>query len=236
MCNEAAVISTFARSTPQGYGTLSNMYNPSIRSHGYLGITSFRTKVLYVPQRPSLLPGSPTDFLETITSLGSHKVEGSSFQHVLNRAFQIGEQWGIDNELWARAWSNLSGGESQRVLLASAVALDTAEILLLDGKPSRQFLITNESTLPEPTSALDPETASWVETYLVERIRQGDTSLKALIWITHSSEQGRRIGTRFIHMTAGGCYESDDPAPTPNTPSTPHGSRSEASSIRLTAP
>jgi len=111
---------------------------PSISSNTYvhLGITSFRTKVLYVPQRPSLLPGSPTDFLETITSLSTYKTtKGSSFQRVLDRAFQTAEQWGIDNELWARAWSTLSGGEGQRILLASAVALDTAEILLLDGKP-----------------------------------------------------------------------------------------------------
>jgi len=100
----------------------------------------------------------------------------------------------------------LSGGEAQRILLAAAMAVDTAEVLLLD----------------EPTSALDSETASLVESYCVERIRKNDTSLKAIIWITHSSEQSRRVGTRFIHLSAGGCVETDDPsfslAPTPVEP------------------
>jgi len=124
---------------------------PSIcfNTYVHLGITSFRTKVLYVPQRPSLLPGSPTDFLETITSLSTYKTKGSSFQRVLDRAFQTAEQWGIDNELWARAWSTLSGGEGQRILLASAVALDTAEILLLDGKPHSPSHSDDYESMPQ---------------------------------------------------------------------------------------
>jgi ABC-type Mn2+/Zn2+ transport system ATPase subunit len=36
--------------------------------------------------------------------------------------------------LWDREWAALSGGEAQRIVLAVALGMDTAEILLLDGE------------------------------------------------------------------------------------------------------
>lgn len=95
------------------------------------GIPQFRTRVLYVPQRTSLLPGTPHDFLLAITSLAARK--GSSSQTDLNRVIDIAEGWGIDSQLWDRGWSTLSGGEAQRIALAIAIGLNTAEVLLLDG-------------------------------------------------------------------------------------------------------
>ncbi|KAF9533007.1 P-loop containing nucleoside triphosphate hydrolase protein [Crepidotus variabilis] len=187
------------------------------------GITSYRTKVLYVPQRSSLLPGSPHDFLTTITSLAAHKsTSRETPQDVFKRGLDISEQWGVDPELWARSWINLSGGESQRILMAAALALDTAEVLLLD----------------EPTSALDSETSSMVESYLIDCVKNQGSSLKAIVWVTHSPEQSRRVGTRFIYLSAGGCYESDDPSAlshsTSGLPSTPklHSSAPSISSSR----
>ena len=109
------------------------------------GITSYRTKVLYVSQRPSLLPGSPQEFLTAITSLAIHKSKSlyrrqrNPADEILERAYQIGEAWGIDHELWARTWGNLSGGEAQRILLAAAMAVDTAEVLLLDGELQKRI-------------------------------------------------------------------------------------------------
>ncbi|KAF8910940.1 P-loop containing nucleoside triphosphate hydrolase protein [Gymnopilus junonius] len=172
------------------------------------GIPSYRTKVMYVPQRPSLLPGSPYDFLVSVTNLRSHKAPNSEglLRDVFKQAVDIGEQWGIQRELWHRGWQNVSGGEAQRILLAAAMSFDTAEILLLD----------------EPTSALDAETSQLVEKYLVERVQTRDTNLKALLWITHSPEQSRRVGTRFIHLSGGSCYETEDPSPSPY-PTTPVG-------------
>jgi ABC-type Mn2+/Zn2+ transport system ATPase subunit len=132
------------------------------------GITSYRTKILYVPQRPSLLSGSPQDFLTAITSLSVHKSKPQSPEAIqgsptepptyIERAYQVGEAWGIDRELWTRTWGNLSGGEAQRILLASAVALDTAEVLLLDGECKRttESLLINSITFmkqnPRPLS------------------------------------------------------------------------------------
>ena len=51
----------------------------------------------------------------------------------IDEPIRVADAWGIDRELWDRNWSNLSGGEAQRIALASAVGLGTAEILLLDG-------------------------------------------------------------------------------------------------------
>lgn len=90
-----------------------------------------------------MLPGSPKDFLASITSLESHKTTiltkdrdtDRSPQNILGRAIQISQDWHIDPQLWEREWSNLSGGEAQRLALAIAVSLDTAEVILLDGTP-----------------------------------------------------------------------------------------------------
>jgi ABC-type dipeptide/oligopeptide/nickel transport system ATPase subunit len=50
------------------------------------------------------------------------------------RPLEVAQTLGIDAELWDRNWSDLSGGESQRVSLAIAVGLNAAEVLLLDGQ------------------------------------------------------------------------------------------------------
>ncbi|TEB31237.1 ATP-binding cassette transporter [Coprinellus micaceus] len=159
-----------------------------------VGIPLYRTKVLYVPQRPSLLPGNPADFLKHILNLSIHqahlKETESDYRLVHKQAVEIAHEWGISQELWERNWTQLSGGEAQRLLLSVAVAIDTAEVLLLD----------------EPTSALDPDSSLLVEQCLVDRINSGQSNLKALIWITHSSEQGRRIGTRFVYMSGAGVW------------------------------
>lgn len=103
------------------------------------GIPKYRTRVLYVPQRPSLLPGTPRDFLNIVTSFSSRK-NSSKSKHSESisptdsgHPIEVAKGWGVDEELWDRDWSNLSGGESQRIAMAVAVGLDAAEILLLDG-------------------------------------------------------------------------------------------------------
>lgn len=103
------------------------------------GIPTYRTRVLYLPQRPSLLPGTPRDFLKVISSFSSRKRSAKSKlnEHIsatdAERPIEVAKAWGIEEELWDRNWSNLSGGESQRVAMAIAVGLNAAEVLLLDG-------------------------------------------------------------------------------------------------------
>lgn len=58
----------------------------------------------------------------------------------LKTPVEVAKAWGIDDELWDRSWGNLSGGESQRIALATGVGLKNAEILLLDGVCSRLYI------------------------------------------------------------------------------------------------
>ncbi|TFK54854.1 P-loop containing nucleoside triphosphate hydrolase protein [Heliocybe sulcata] len=180
-----------------------NVYKGEILFRGKspkaIGVPTYRTHVLYVPQRPSLLPGTPKDFFNTISSFSSRDPKNSRLSKKgdrnvvpdFNQAIEVGRSFGLDDELWDREWGSLSGGESQRMVLAVAIGLDAAEVLLLD----------------EPTSALDPESSKSVETYLTNEMKSPEATLKAIIWITHSEEQGRRVGTRFVEITADGIRE-----------------------------
>lgn len=101
------------------------------------GIPRYRTRVLYVPQRPALLPGSPRDFLDTIHRFKSRQnpnsTAGSKADNA-DSAAEIAENWGIEAELWDRPWTSLSGGEAQRMALAIALGIEGTEVLLLDGE------------------------------------------------------------------------------------------------------
>lgn len=59
----------------------------------------------------------------------------------------------------------------------------------------------------EPTSALDAATSDTVEKYILDEIKSRHGKLKAVVWITHSVEQAKRVGTRFLRITAGGIHE-----------------------------
>ncbi|KIM87098.1 hypothetical protein PILCRDRAFT_815556 [Piloderma croceum F 1598] len=182
-----------------------NVYNGQVLYRGRTpksyGIPTYRTRVLYLPQRPSLLPGTPRDFLTVISSFGSRKKSAKpKFNENVSAAdidhpIEVAKSWDIEEELWDRDWSNLSGGEAQRVAMSIAVGLNAAEVLLLD----------------EPTSALDPESSAAVEKVLASELRASESTLKAIVWITHSEEQGQRVGTRHLYLADGSCKEISQP-------------------------
>ncbi|KAF8275008.1 P-loop containing nucleoside triphosphate hydrolase protein [Lactarius quietus] len=161
----------------------------------YYGTIEFKgkTHVQYIPQRPSLLPGTPRDLIETLCTfharLAPERFEGDALH--LRRAMDLAERWGIAKQLWDRPWGSLSGGEAQRLSLAIPYGLNCAEVLLLD----------------EPTSALDPASSAVVEKALVEEIKDAESTLKAIVWVTHSEEQAARVGTRFLHLSSIGVQE-----------------------------
>ncbi|KDN35286.1 hypothetical protein RSAG8_11721, partial [Rhizoctonia solani AG-8 WAC10335] len=197
-----------------------NVYQGDVQLHGEppskYGIPTYRTRVLYVPQRPSMLPATPRHFLTTINEFSSRaihkeKVKDSTYgatppEHYVNGdqtqpgsgphdPFQLSKEWGLADDVWDREWATLSGGEAQRVLLAIAAGLRGTEVLLLD----------------EPTSALDSETSALVEKTLTA-LPKSAASVKAIVWITHSHEQSERVGTRWINVTGHGIEESDSSA------------------------
>ncbi len=126
-------------------------------------------------------------------------------------SIEVAKSWGIEEGLWDRNWSDLSGGESQRIALAVAVGLKTAEVLLLDGMCCTYLASTFNLMwrCVEPTSALDAGTSNTVEEYLKRQVHGGDGALKALVWITHSKEQGERVGTKFLYIVDGGVQEEN---------------------------
>ncbi|KAF9264671.1 P-loop containing nucleoside triphosphate hydrolase protein [Marasmius fiardii PR-910] len=177
-----------------------NLYEGEVLLHGKspksYGIPSYRVKVAYIPQRPSILPGTPRDFLITAKAFKARQQSDSgnvSNVEEVGDPFEVAQAFGIEVNLWDESWPHLSGGESQRIALSIGIGLELAEVLLLD----------------EPTSALDPESSSLVERYLLNMIHSAETRLKAIIWITHSEEQAHKVGTRFVHIIDGKLVEDD---------------------------
>ena len=97
------------------------------------GIPKYRTRVLYIPQRPSLLPGTPREFLEMVQGFGARQSSGDKGA-THDNSIDIAHSWGVPSDVWDRAWSTLSGGEAQRMSLAIGMGIPGAEIVLLDGE------------------------------------------------------------------------------------------------------
>lgn len=93
---------------------------------------------------------------------------------------------GLSTEHGDRMVGLLSTGERQRLALLRALEAGP-EVLLLD----------------EPTAALDPAATTAVEALLEDRRRNG----LAILWATHSVEQGRRVASRFLEIDAHGLKE-----------------------------
>lgn len=135
-----------------------------------VGFVVWRRSVCYVAQHPPLLRGSAREFAKQIESLEVQRDRETS------SPFELAERWRLDAALWDREFSELSGGEKQRVLLALAVSRGP-RLLVLD----------------EPTSALDAET-----TKLVEQSLEG----LSLVWVTHDVAQAERVAQRTLDLAS----------------------------------
>jgi len=88
----------------------------------------------------------------------------------------------------AKSWpiARLSTGERLRLALVRALIIQP-KVLLLD----------------EPTAALDAASAAAVESLIATRIRAG----LAVLWVTHDTDQARRIARRQLAVEAGSVRE-----------------------------
>jgi tungstate transport system ATP-binding protein len=154
-----------------------------------------RRRITLVFQRPLLLAGTVRANVEY-----GLKLRGVSQRHA--RADDMLERLGL-NGLAARTARTLSGGETQLVALARALAVEP-EVLLLD----------------EPTANLDPARVGLVETVIKDVHRQNGTTI---VMATHNLFQAQRVAGRVLLLLDGRLIED---APTekffhaPNDPRT----------------
>ena len=146
----------------------------------YTSMPLWRKTVRYVPQTKVDIPDTPHDFLTKITSFSTWKTahkgnELRSYFEMKNTTRELIQKWGMNIDLLNSEWKVLSGGESQRMLVAIALAsLCEGGVILLD----------------ESTSALDFQTKMKVE----KSVKEYCTKLSAVaIWISHDLSQKDRM-------------------------------------------
>ncbi|MCB9742196.1 MAG: ABC-F family ATP-binding cassette domain-containing protein [Alphaproteobacteria bacterium] len=94
------------------------------RSLEDIGPTAWRAALLYVGQRPPRGSDSPADWAERIAGLAAQQGRPSSDPLTHARALELPEA------TWSAPWSQLSGGEGMRALLALALSREPDALLL----------------------------------------------------------------------------------------------------------
>lgn len=140
------------------------------------GLPHWRRQCIYCPQSSNLLmPGTPHELFGKVTSYRSLHGQTEDLLDLPHLVTTLG----LEPSVLSQQWCKLSGGQSQRISLAIAVALRPS-VLLLD----------------EPSSALDQ-----ASTLLLEKILK--ESRYALIWVSHDPGQPGRVGGRVLQLATG---------------------------------
>ena len=147
-----------------------------------LPVAELRCRVGMIFQKTAAFEGSVADNIAFGTALHGREISRGAILGLMR-------QVSLEEGLIDQPASKLSGGQEQRLAIARALALDPS-LLLLD----------------EPTSALDPIATGRVEESLL-RLRQ-ETGL-TMIWVSHSIEQARRIGSRVLLLDEGRVIRED---------------------------
>jgi uncharacterized protein (TIGR00245 family) len=144
-----------------------------------MSMAEWRSHVVLVPQQRPSLEGTPNEFYSQIIKYNSQSKK-SNERNVISGYCRLhteyGNDWGIHESLFDRPWSKLSGGESQRIVLAIALSLQP-DVLLLD----------------ESTSALDEHTEILVEATL-KKLRI------PVIMVSHSGTQIDRFCNQWLSL------------------------------------
>ncbi len=149
-------------------------------------IPGFRSRVIYLHQRPALAEGTVEDNLRKPFSLRVHR--DKRFQR--DRIVRLLKSLGREESFLSKQTRELSGGEAQLSALLRAIQLDAA-ILLLD----------------EPTASLDAEATRIVEALVGNWIDERP-SARAAVWVTHDHEQANRVSTSVLTIHRGQLTET----------------------------
>ena len=186
----AGEIITLVGPSGAGKSTLLNLLNRLIdpdqgkvfyrgRDIREYNVQELRRDVGLVMQQPVLFPGTVKENILYGPSQAG-KVQPELAQVYL-------ELVGLPISYLENKVDNLSGGEKQRVSLARTLA-NFPQTLLLD----------------EPTAALDPAATEHIEKVILNLRESKELTV---IWVTHSLQQARRVGTRTMMMAAGKIAE-----------------------------
>ncbi len=145
------------------------------------GMAGFRGAAIYLHQRPAL----PEDHVEAALRRPFSLTVHHHRQFDPPRILAWLEQLNRDASFLAKSTGDLSGGETQVVALLRALQLDPT-VLLLD----------------EPTAALDASTTATVEELLTDWV-QNSAEDRAIVWVTHDTQQARRVAETTLHMHHG---------------------------------
>lgn len=145
----------------------------------FVNMPAWRKQVRYVPQTKVDIPGTPKGFMKKIATFKAWRSDSDgtapSEAEIRSTTRDLVNEWGMSTALLDSEWKVLSGGESQRILVAISLAsMPEGGVILLD----------------ESTSALDVETKLKVEESVKEHCR--DYGILA-IWISHDPGQQDRM-------------------------------------------
>jgi putative ABC transport system ATP-binding protein len=141
----------------------------------------YRSQVMYLHQRPTLMPGTVADNLQQPFMLRVYRDRQFDRETMIRALATTGREADFLN----KSHRDLSGGERQLVAVLRAIQLDPI-VLLLD----------------EPTAALDPETRLAVER-LVGQWFEKSPQARSTVWVTHDAEQTMRVADRVSAMRGG---------------------------------
>lgn len=141
-----------------------------------LDITQLRKQIVYLPQIPSVFPGTVRDNLKWPLKLWDIKFDEEKLNDIL-------ELVDLENSLLDRNAIDLSVGQQQRLALGRVLLLEP-KILLLD----------------EPTSSLDPISRSNFNKSILKVTKRLQMSI---IIITHSIEQALEIADYILLLHNG---------------------------------
>ena len=140
-------------------------------------IPNYRSRVIYLSQKPSLIEGSVEDNFKFALGLKTHQNK----KYDRNSVLKILNTFNFEESFLNQSAKFLSGGESQIVALVRALILDP-QILLLD----------------EPTASLDTNRSEVFERLIIQWVEESQD--RAFIWVTHQKDQEKKVGKTFLSL------------------------------------